>query len=210
MRFIVNSNYTGIFPRHNKEYIMSEKDIDEKIQGVFESAVEKGNDDDTIKLALVKAGVKFSSVNAIFNKLMIEGGHRLSKVEKAKVVDEACKGFDLSEEEIFDNAVKSICEGAGTITEKSAIASIRSWAKTNGIECFRKPRGGNGQGRKGFASDFYDMLRANPSASVDEVNAYINEQPDRTEGSEVSKNVINNASHYRGIAKLSNDIYASV
>lgn len=182
-----------------------EVNLDDAFVGVFEAGVKAGHDDNTIKMALLKSGAKFSNVNAMYNKLMINSGLRLNRADKLAIIDTACSGADLTVETVFDDAVSDIAADA-KVSVKSASGLIRSWAKSNGSECFAKPRGGNGQGQTGFASLFYKFIEKNPISTDASVNEYINEQPDRPEGAAVSNNVIKHASHYRGIANLARKI----
>jgi len=180
--------------------------VDVKFVEVFTKAVENQKSDDDIKMLLLKAGAKFSTVNSIFNKLMIDGGLRLNRADKLNAIGSSCKDLDLTLESNFNLAVDAIVKIA-KVSSASASGSVRAWAKSNGVECFTKPRGGNGQGQSGFMAKFQKALAAKPNMDDQEVDEYINTQPDRTEGSEVSANVVKNASLYRGIAKLVNAVY---
>ena len=180
--------------------------IDVKYLEVFENSVKSGESHDNIKMLLLKAGAKFSEVNSLFNKLMIEKGMRLSHSDKANVVKSSCSGKDLTIESDYNLAVDSIVEKA-QVSITSAVGSIRGYAKTNGIEYFKTAK--VRQGQSGFSSKFYKVLVATPDMGMGAVDEYINTQPDRNEGSEISKNVIKHASMYRGIAKLVNDVYSN-
>lgn len=181
---------------------------DTKIIEAFNKALGKEQTDDEIKLALVKAGVAFSAVQKKFNDLMVDGGHRISASDKAALVEEVCKDADLSTAEGFEAAVNAITDSSDKISEKSASASVRAYARKNDMECFKKPKGG-GRGQVGFAHFYHKFLIENPTSSDEEVSAYINEQPDRKEGSEVSQNVIRHASHYRGLANLVKAVHSN-
>ena len=179
-------------------------DVKSTYSKIFDDS--KGKSDDELKMLLLKAGAKFSEVNGLFNKLMIEKGMRLNRADKLEAINTACDGQDLEDETLFNFAVKELV-AVSNVSITSASGSVRAWAKANGVECFRKPRGGNGQGQSGFASKFYKVLVATPDMGMGAVDEYINTQPDRNEGSEISKNVIKHASMYRGIAKLVSDVY---
>lgn len=181
-----------------------DKDVDVKVVEAFNKALDKGKSDDDIKFELIKAGAKFSTINTIFNKLMINCGKRLTKEARDAIVNTACSGKDCSVEEIFDGVVESIVAESDTITAKSAMSLIRSWCKANGVECFKKATGG--KGRSSFMVHFGNFLVANPTANPEEVANYIDTQPDRGEDKEVSENVIRSKSHYLSIGDVANRI----
>jgi len=187
---------------------VSEKNVDVKFVKVFDEMQKAGKSEDDIKMGLLKAGLKFSEVNIVFNKMMIDGGFRLNRSDKLELVTSSCEGQDLMDATIFNTVADNIAKNAN-LGMASAIGSIRAWAKAEGFECFKKPRSGGGQGTSGFMNKFQKMLKENPAVTSSVVDDYIKNQPDRAEGLEPSSNVQKHASMYRGIAKLVNDVYAS-
>ena len=88
-------------------------------------------------------------------------------------------------------------------TDKSAAALIRAYAKKNGIEAFKKAKGGTGEAKTGFAAKFYDFLVANPACTVAEATAFIQ----GTDGhEETSENTKRHQSHYLAIHRMVNRI----
>ena len=72
----------------------------------------------------------------------------------------------------------------------------------NDLVSYKKPKG-TGEGRGGFAKDYYDFLAANPKMSAEEATAFI-------QGTEphpaTSDNVKKHESHYLAIHGLVNRI----
>ena len=169
------------------------------ILDAFTEAHEADGNEDEIKMAMIGAGATFKNVTRLYNTYMVDAGFAVSKEEKAEIVGKAVDGKDVSTEEGLGKVVAAICKKASGVTEKSAAALVRSWAKTQdpAVEVFAKPKG-TGEARVGFKSRFYDALVANPAMSKDECSTYLKE----AEGS--SANILKHESNYQGIRKLAN------
>ena len=110
-----------------------------------------------------------------------------------------CSDYDLSAEDDFKSAVvQAVLEITGS-TEKSAAAAIRAYAKKNELDVWKKQKG---EGHAGFASSFYEYLRAD-SRSVNDVTAFIQGEDGNDE---TSGNVKNHQSHYLAIHGLVQDL----
>ena len=177
-------------------------EFDQSVVDAFEAGIEGGKDDDSTKMDMIAAGASFKSVSRTFNSLMVETGRAMSKDDKGTAVANALEGLDVSDEDGFDDAIEAVMEGVTGATDKSAAALVRGYAKKNELECYKKTKSA-GAGRSGFASKFYDALRANPAMTKEEGAGFIN----GTEGNdETSRNVKKHITHYQAIRQLVNDI----
>ena len=173
-----------------------------KAQGAFDDAVAEDKNEDEIKMALVAAGVSFKKVTGLYKTFMIDAGLAISKSDRDDVVAKVmAKAKGLETEEGFGKAVKAIQDGAAGVTDKSAAASIRSWAKAQEeeVEVFAKPKS-SGVAREGFRSRFYDALVANPAMTKEQCHDYLKD----AEGT--SANVMKHESNYQGMRGLANRI----
>lgn len=134
-----------------------------KVLGIFEVGMEKGMEEDDIKMKMIgaKSAANFKNVTRIFNQFMIDTGHAISREAKTEIVEAHVDGADLASEEGFNEAVSAIAKEATGVSEKSAASLIRSWAKKAEVECFSKPKG-SGAIRNPFVTDFHAALIANP------------------------------------------------
>jgi len=145
--------------------------IYEAIKTAFTQAVESELDEDGIKMAMIGAGAKFKNVAALYNKLLVELGFVKSKEEKAEILSDVLEGTDLTDETTFNDCVFQIMERA-EVTDKSAAAMLRQWAKKNEVEYFKpeKPTAGE---REGFTTKIFDWIKDNHEKSADDLVAYI-------------------------------------
>lgn len=178
--------------------------LESAVGQAFVEGFDNNKTDNEIKLDMIQAGASFSSVTRQFNQLMIDTGRAMAKKDRDEIVNSTlidCEGLET--EEGFDGAVESLIDQITGATEKSAAALIRSWAKRNEVEVYKKPKG---VAKVGFASKFYDALRSNPEMTADEATAFINGE----DGHEAtSDNVKKHMSHYQAIRALVNDIAAA-
>ncbi len=179
-----------------------EERADTKIYNAFVDAVEAEKSEDEVKMAMIQAGCPFKKVAKLYNDYLVESGMANSKEERQQLLDKTLGGKDLSEEKVFTKAVATLIEKGKNINEKSAAAMIRGWAKKNDVECWAKPKG-EGSGRTGFASLFYDWLLDNPKCTKEEASAYIQ---GKNGNPATSDNVKRHESHYLGIAALVNKV----
>jgi len=186
----------------NDEATGEEERQDTKIYNAFVDAVEAEKSEDEVKMAMIQAGCPFKKVAKLYNDYLVESGMANSKEERQQLLDKTLGGKDLSEEKVFNKCVTTLVEKGKNINEKAAAAMIRGWAKKNDVECYAKPKG-EGTGRSGFASLFYDWLLENPKCTKDEASAYIHGKDGNPA---TSDNVKRHESHYLGIAALVNKI----
>lgn len=178
-------------------------DSEAAIRSAFDNAFSAGKEEDDIKLDMIGAGATFKNVTRLYNQFMVDGGHAVSKDEKDQILATTLSGADLSTEEGFNAKVTELMAALSGSTDKSAAALIRAYAKKNGLEVFKKAKGGTGEGKVGFAGKFYEWLIANPTSTVEQATAVIQ----GTDGNEeTTENVKRHQSHYLAIHRLVNRV----
>jgi hypothetical protein len=183
----------------------TEEETVDKALEVFKDCMEKNMDDESTKLAMIQAGgATFKNVTRLFNQYMIDEGYAMTKEDKETIVDDVMSDADVSTEEGFQAAVDAIVERGVNISDKSAAALVRKYAKDNEIEVYKAAKAGSGTGRVGFAAKYYELLIANPAISEEEAAEFINNSEYSTD------NVRNHMSHYQSIRKMANNIAAKL
>ena len=178
-------------------------DLEVAIRAAFDAAHAAGKEEDDIKLDMIGAGATFKNVTRLFNQFSVDAGLTVSKEEKDQILLDVLNGADLADEASFNAKVEELMARLSGSTDKSAAALIRAYAKKNGIEAFKKAKGGAGEAKTGFAAKFYDFLVANPECTVAEATAFIQ----GTDGNEeTSENVKRHQSHYLAIHRLVNRV----
>ena len=172
------------------------------ILDAFAASIADEADEDEVKMAMIAAGATFKNVTRLYNKYMIDAGLAISKADRNQIVEDTLEGLDFETEEQFEDAtarLEAAIEGAST---KQASSLVRAYAKKNELECYKKPKG-EGTGRVGFASKYYDWLVANVPCSKEDATAFVM----GTDGQEeTSQNTQNHLSHYLNIWSLANTI----
>lgn len=178
-------------------------DLEVAIRAAFDAAHAAGKEEDDIKLEMIVAGATFKNVTRLFNQFSVDAGLTVSKEEKDQILLDVLNGADLSDEATFNAKVEELMARLTGSTDKSAAALIRAYAKKNGVEAFKKAKGGNGEAKTGFAAKFYDWLVSNPTSTVEQATAFIQ----GTDGhEETTENVKRHKSHYLAIHRLVNRI----
>lgn len=187
----------------NTEGTEGQVDLETLIRNAFDASHAAGKEEDEIKLDMIGAGATFKNVTRLFNQFSVDAGLTVSKEEKDQIIAGVLSGADLSTAEGFDGKVAELMAALTGSTDKSAAALIRAYAKKNGLEVFKKAKGGTGEAKTGFAGKFYEWLVANPTSTVAEATAYIQ----GTDGhEETTENVKRHQSHYLAIHRLVNRV----
>lgn len=189
------------------ENTVEEVEVDETevaIGEAFTEATENGDDEDTVKMAMIQAGATFKNVTRLFNALMIDAGLAISKEDKEKTITDTLEGREFESEEDFDSAVADLTAAITGATERSAAAMVRAYAKKNELVAYTKPKG-TGANRSGFAAKFYAWL-SESVRSAEDVKAYINGEGDHED---TSDNVKKHASHYIAIGAMAEKIWSA-
>lgn len=172
----------------------------------FRTGVEAGLDEDSIKLAMIKAGDTFKTVAKSYAELLVSEGLVESKESKDEKISSILSSANVSTEEGFAEAVSAIVDAVKGVDEKSAAGSVRYWCRKNEKAYYTKPKA-ESTGRGGFAKRFYEALIANPAMTAEEADAIVMGLDGHEE---TSVNVQKHASHYQSIRKLANAIASGV
>lgn len=175
-----------------------------EIQAAFDASIGAESDEDEVKLQMIGAGATFKNVTRLYNKFMIGAGLAISKSDRDQIVSDTLEGQDFESEEDFADAVASLVAAVKGTNERSAGALIRSFAKKNDQEVYKKPASEGGQ-RNSFVHKYYDWLVVNPSASEEEAHAFIHGEGDFEDTSE---NVKNYEKMHQNVRDLANRIAA--
>ena len=194
-----------------EEHDVVQDEIDETevaINEAFESAIQSGKTEDDVKLAMIGAGATFKNVTRLYNAFMIDAGLAISKADRdlavAGIVGDPAL---LIEEEYFDSCVAQIVEQIKGATERAAGAMLRSFAKANGAECFKKTKEATGARQSGFRANVYALFIKNPDLTEAELDRFANEE---AETSLASDNDRKQLSHYHGLRKMVNAVAAGL
>lgn len=178
-------------------------DLEATIRAAFDASREAGKEEDDIKLDMIGAGATFKNVTRLYNVFAVDAGLVVGKEEKDQILLSVLTGADLSTEEGFNSKVTELMAALNGATDKSAAALIRSYAKKNGLEVFKKAKGAGGEVKAGFAGKFYEWLVANPTSDVAAATAFIQ----GTDGhEETTENTKRHQSHYLAIHRLVNRV----
>ena len=193
----------------NQEAAQEEvNELEIAINEAFEIAIQSGKSEDDVKLAMIGAGATFKNVTRLYNSFMIDAGLAISKADR----DLAISGIVgdpamLIEEEHFDYCVGAIVEQIKGATERAAGAMLRSFAKANAVECFKKTKEATGARQSGFRANVYDLFIKNPDLTESELDKFANED---AETSLASDNDRKQLSHYHGLRKMVNAVAAGL
>tara|TARA_R110000744_G_C19371578_1_gene562715 strand:- start:17090 stop:17680 length:591 start_codon:yes stop_codon:yes gene_type:complete len=193
--------------QNDQDQVEVEVEVDETeiaINEAFTIATDNGDDEDSVKMAMIQAGATFKNVTRLFNALMIDAGLAISKEDKDQTTSDTLEGRVFESEEDFNSAVSDLMSAITGSTERSAAALVRAYAKKNELATYTKPKGTGGN-RSGFATKFYDWL-AETARTADEVKAYIAGDGDHED---TSDNVKKHASHYVAIGAMAEKIWSA-
>lgn len=149
-----------------------ELDLPEKldIRSIVVAGIKAGKDDDTIMMELVNAGVPIRDAYGEFRTAMIRAGFLLRPKERNEKLTGLLDGFNPETGDDVSAMLRELMDEVPRTTERQAMAAIRKYAKDNKIELPKVKRVG------GFKKKVYDWMLANPTATVDELGAFIAEK----------------------------------
>lgn len=168
-----------------------------KIRKAFDDNYES-QDEEKIKMSMLKAGAKIKSVSLLYKNFMIDIGDFASKAQKTDALKVA-EDVDLTDEKEFDVIVASVGKSLPGTDEKAAASLVRAWAKKHKVDCFVKPAGPSRT--DGFRFKFYEALKTNPGMTAEEA---VKIAPDLG----ASENDIKAFSHFQGIREVINNVHA--
>jgi hypothetical protein len=166
-------------------------------QAFTDASNEEGNDEDAVKLKMIQAGAKFSEVTRLFNLFMVEFGFTKSKEEKQSALEDILTGEDLTNEDAFNTCSEKLMERL-EVSDKSANAMIRQWAKRNDVEYFKPVK--ETVASETINDRVFSWIDANIDATNDDLIGFL-----ETLG---SNNVINKKLFFINIFKFAKSIKA--
>lgn len=147
---------------NNKEY-----------EALFNDCLQRARGPDEVKEMMVMSGVPFKSVTRLYNQFMIGKGLAFDADTKRKIVRKVLEGKRLNTKRAFAGRSASVKKALkDTITERSADALVRAFAKRNEVEVWQKPEKEDAV-RVSFMKQFCDFLEANPFATEKAVVRYL-------------------------------------
>ena len=169
--------------------------VDVAIRTAFDDNVE--SDEETIKMSMLQAGCKIKAVSRLYNTFMIDSGQMASKEEKDTALDAALVDLDLTDEDVFNDAVENLATAITGASEQSAATLVRAWAKRHEVDCYVKPKGASRT--DSFVYKFNTELISKPQMTEAECKAFIIENG--TQGTQ------NTEYYFQSLRKLANAIY---
>lgn len=167
-----------------------------KIRKAFDDNYDS-EDEEKIKMSMLKAGAKIKSVSLLYKTFMIDIGDFASKAQKTDALKVA-EDVELTDEDEFNTIVKSVVGSLPGTDEKAAASLVRAWAKKHKIECFVKSAGPSRT--DGFRFKFYEALKVKPNMTAEEAVA-------AAPGLGASENDIKAFSHFQGIREVINSVH---
>jgi len=175
----------------------NEDPIESAIKQAFIEAVDSDKDEDSIKMAMIGAGAKFKNVTRYYNLFMVDLGYVKSKKEREEILDGILNNEDLADEEVFNTCSAAIQEQV-EVSEKSANAMLRQWAKKHEIECFKKPKA-EPTTRDGLQSKIFAWIVANFEASTDaDLEEFL--------GTLNSENVVKRKGYFTSVLRVAKEV----
>ena len=118
-----------------------------------------------------RSGATVKNVTRLFNQYMIDTGQAMSRDAKTELLDSNLTDVDLSTAEALAKAVGVIVKKGTSVTDASAAALIRAWAKKAEVACYKAPASEGT--RNPFIPMFHSELVKNPQMTEDELKGLI-------------------------------------
>ncbi len=155
---------------------VEETDLEKAVR-VVATGIKHDVEEDDIKIMLVKAGFGFRKAGRMYDKAAEQLGIQMSSAVRYEQVSELFEGYEFEISEWPDVLATAdfIVENIEMTTQKQALASLKKYAKENGITLPEKPKRvkGEGGGRAtGFRTDAFNWMVANPNASDKDLIKY--------------------------------------
>jgi len=156
----------------NTNEVVEPTDLEKAIV-ILNPLIEAGTDEDELGIALVQAGFKFARAGRLMNQVLEARGLRMSSKNRFAAVEEllVSQNFAPNDWADVDTFAVTVSEEVEATTKSQALASIRKYAKQNGIELPSKPKGAGGT-RVGAFDRFYAWAAENSDASDDDIQEF--------------------------------------
>lgn len=152
--------------------VFSQLDLPEKldIKGIVVAGVKAGKDDNQIMMELIDAGIPVRDAVGEFRIALMAAGMLLKPKERNAKLAELLDDFEPETGDDVSAKLRELMDAVPRTTERQAMAAIRKYARDNKLELPKVKRVG------GFKKKVYDWMIAHPTATVDELGAFIAEK----------------------------------
>lgn len=132
-----------------------------------------GKSEDEILVTLIQdGGFGYKKAGRLMNQALVELGVKMSAKDRYEAVCELLTENDFAPTEWSEvqSVIEYIAQEIDSTNEKQAAAAVRKYAKEQGIDLPKRPKGGSGGGGRGrgFRGEIFDWMVANPAASNDD------------------------------------------
>ena len=147
----------------------SEMELEEylDLKGIVVAGIKSGKTDDAIMLELIEAGVPVRDAYGEFKTALMAAGYLLKPAERNAKLAELLEDFAPETGDDVSDMVNLMMEELPRTTDRQAMGAIRKYAKDNKIDLPKVKRLG------GWKKKLFDWIASNPSATVDEMTAYV-------------------------------------
>lgn len=146
------------------------------VEDIVRAGCESEKSDDEMMIEIVTAGVSFKKAARLFKQAMESLGLRVSAKERKTAIHELLEeqAFQAKDADEVDAMVELILaedSGIADTNHKQAIQAIRAYCKANDMTMPKTAK--KKPGAVGFFGEAYDWMVANPSATNDELVAWM-------------------------------------
>jgi len=179
---------------------MAELNITEEYVNIVKNGFEAGKSDDDIIRGLFEVGVEFKDLRNIFNSVIASENLRLSAKERKEKTEEILKDWTPESSESLLSKCDELAEALGVKASK-AMASIRSWAKTNKIELPKQERKPveRKAGFGGYVGKILTHVMENKDITRKEIEAHCEEQKIPAKYATLINNIVTFAREYNEV-----------
>ena len=150
---------------------MSNKAVDQMVLNAFLSGIEEGKGKEEIKLSMINAGASIGNIHRTFMHLMKEHRLYMSPEEKRDAVENILTPLDLTDKEIYEEAIEQLSGTIPNVDDAKAERMIIRWCKKNKHPYWTdKPRRGD---LRKFMSRFLAFISEEEMPDEDTVVAFI-------------------------------------
>ena len=183
--------------------VMKDKTESQIVSEIVAAGVEAGKNDNDMLIEIVEAGIKFKSAGKMFNRAMIDGGHRITAKDRKAEVRAILVDAEFAPESYdeLQAMIERISNEVDDTTTSQANTICKSYAKEFEIELPKAPKKLSG----GINAYIMSFLESTPTASKEELLAFVESKGPfvKADRGEVL------ASRYEKVRILVNNVYKS-
>ncbi len=149
----------------------------QRVEEIVKAGYDAGKNDDAIMVDLVQSGISFKKVSKMFKAAVESLGLRVSNKDVATQASEILAAMDFDPKTGADvkAAVEAITAKIEKADPKQALAAVRKYAKANGFELPKAPKGEKRVAgvAGGFRGKFVTWVMSNPTATLEECKEWL-------------------------------------